>query len=191
MGALPVPEAYPLIVRAAPAQIHVPGVRDWAGSTTPGPPPTAGIRRTLGNRAEAIDAVLVATDREVLATDAERGTSRAGARDRRPPDRLAADGWFAGARGVGPTRGGVFRSDGGRRSPRQLIIGLAGRPTMAVAASSRSGMSCGQAPAERGVALGDAGKSWGSNQRPEDAALVVGMVLREETGDPHVRRISV
>jgi hypothetical protein len=77
--------------------------------------------------------ILVATDREVVVIDVERGTSAPthGIGDR--PTCLAADPLVHGCAWCGTHRGGVFRSDDGGRS--WQLVGLAGRLIMAVTAS--------------------------------------------------------
>lgn len=83
--------------------------------------------------------LLVATDREVVVIDVDRGTSAPthGIGDR--PTCLAADQLVHGRAWCGTQRGGVFRSDDGGTSWQS--VGLAGRLIMAVTAS----------PAERGA----------------------------------------
>src|SRR5687767_12833812 len=75
--------------------------------------------------------MLVATDREVVVVDVERGTSALvqGITDR--PTCLAADSLVHGRVWCGTHRGGVFRSDDGGRSWRS--VGLAGRRIMSIA----------------------------------------------------------
>ena len=103
--------------------------------------------------------ILVATDREVLVIDAERGASAParGISDR--PTALAADGLVDGRAWCGTHRGGVFRSDDGGRSWQPS--GLAGHLIMAVAASSaeRDVVWAGTEPSEVWRS-GDAGNSW-------------------------------
>jgi hypothetical protein len=103
--------------------------------------------------------ILVATDREVLVIDAERGTSAParGISDR--PTALAADGLVHGRAWCGTHRGGAFRSDDGGRSWQPS--GLAGRLIMTVAASSaeRDVVWAGTEPSEVWRS-GDAGNSW-------------------------------
>jgi hypothetical protein len=102
--------------------------------------------------------ILVATDREVLVIDAERGTSAParGISDR--PTCLAADALVHGRAWCGTHRGGVFRSDEGGRS--WQLVGLAGRLIMALASpATRDEVWAGTEPS--GVwRSGDAGNSW-------------------------------
>jgi photosystem II stability/assembly factor-like uncharacterized protein len=110
--------------------------------------------------------VLVATDREVVVTDVEKGTSATaqGISDR--PTCLAAGVLVHGQVWCGTHRDGVFRSDDGGRSWRS--VGLAGRLIMAIAAS----------PVERHVVWvgtepsavwrsSDAGTTWEQTSRLE------------------------
>jgi photosystem II stability/assembly factor-like uncharacterized protein len=103
--------------------------------------------------------MLVATDREVLVVDAERGSAAParGITDR--PTCLAADELVEGRAWCGTHREGVFRSDDGGRSWRP--IGLAGRLIMAVAASpaEQDVVWAGTEPSEVWRS-GDAGSSW-------------------------------
>lgn len=77
--------------------------------------------------------MLVATDREVVVIDTDRGTSVSaqGITDR--PTCLAIDGLVHVRAWCGTHRGGVFRSDDGGRSWRS--VGLAGQLVMAIAPS--------------------------------------------------------
>jgi photosystem II stability/assembly factor-like uncharacterized protein len=103
--------------------------------------------------------ILIATDREVIVVDAERGTSTParGIGDR--PTCLAADESVPGRAWCGTQRGGVFRSDDGGRSWQP--IGLAGRLIMTVASSpvTRDELWAGTGPSEVWRS-GDAGNSW-------------------------------
>src|SRR5919106_4047904 len=110
--------------------------------------------------------ILVATDREVIVIDVERGTAvpAHGIGDR--PTCLAADPLVHGRAWCGTHRGGTFRSDDGGKSWQS--VGLAGRLIMAVTAS----------PVERDVIWvgtessevwrsGDAGTTWQQTSRLE------------------------
>jgi len=103
--------------------------------------------------------ILVATDREVLTIEAERGTSTsAGGLDDRPTC-LAADALVHERAWCGTHRNGVFRSDDGGRSWQP--VGLIGRLIMSVASSptERDLVWAGTEPSEVWRSR-DAGKSW-------------------------------
>jgi ligand-binding sensor domain-containing protein len=103
--------------------------------------------------------VLVASDREVVVIDIERGTAAPahGIGDR--PACLAGDPRVHGRVWCGTRRGGVFRSDDGGTSWQP--VGLAGRLTTAVIASAteRDVVWVGTEPSEVWRS-GDAGKTW-------------------------------
>jgi photosystem II stability/assembly factor-like uncharacterized protein len=104
--------------------------------------------------------ILIATDREVVVIDVERGTSAPahGIGDR--PTCLTADALVPGRAWCGTHRGGVFRTDDGGRSWQS--VGLAGgRLIMAVTASpaGRDVVWAGTEPSEVWRS-GDAGNSW-------------------------------
>jgi photosystem II stability/assembly factor-like uncharacterized protein len=103
--------------------------------------------------------LLLATDREILVIDAERGTSAPSRGIADPPTCLAADEVVHGRAWCGTHRGGVFRSDDGGRSWQP--VGLAGRLIMAVAASraARDVVWAGTEPSEVWRS-GDAGNTW-------------------------------
>jgi photosystem II stability/assembly factor-like uncharacterized protein len=92
--------------------------------------------------------MLVATDREVVVIDIERGTSvpARGISDR--PACLAGDALAHGRAWCGTHRDGVFRSDDGGRTWRS--VGLAGRLIMAITASpvARDVVWAGTEPSE-------------------------------------------
>jgi photosystem II stability/assembly factor-like uncharacterized protein len=110
--------------------------------------------------------ILVATDRDVLVIDAERGTSASaqGIGDR--PTCLAADRLVHGRAWCGTQRGGVFRSDDGGASWRH--VGLSGRLIMAIAASPSEPDTvwAGTEPSEVWRSS-DAGNSWEQTSRLE------------------------
>ena len=103
--------------------------------------------------------ILVATDREVVIIDDERGTSATvhGIGDR--PTCLAATPLVRGRVWCGTQRGGVFRSDDGGTCWKS--VGLAGRLIMAVTASpvQRDVVWVGTEPSEVWRS-GDAGTTW-------------------------------
>jgi photosystem II stability/assembly factor-like uncharacterized protein len=103
--------------------------------------------------------ILVATDRDLVVIDVERGTSTPahGVGDR--PACVAADPLVHGRAWIGTHRGGVFRSDDGGRSWQP--VGLAGRLIMAITASARDPDTVwvGTEPSEVWRSV-DAGTSW-------------------------------
>jgi photosystem II stability/assembly factor-like uncharacterized protein len=103
--------------------------------------------------------VLVASEREVIVIDGERGSPAPahGIGDR--PTCLAADPLVHGRVWCGTRRGGVFRSDDGGTSWQP--VGLAGRLTTTVIASAteRDVVWAGTEPSEVWRS-GDAGKTW-------------------------------
>jgi photosystem II stability/assembly factor-like uncharacterized protein len=103
--------------------------------------------------------ILVATNREVLVIDAERGTSASGRGITDRPTCVAADELVHGRAWCGTHRGGMFRSDDGGRSWQP--IGLADRVIMTVAASPavQDVVWVGTEPSEVWRS-GDAGNSW-------------------------------
>ena len=110
--------------------------------------------------------ILVATDREMLVVDAEKGesVSAQGISDR--PTCLAADAFVHGRAWCGTHRGGVFRTDDGGRSWQS--VGLEGRLIMAVAASpvERDVVWVGTEPSEVWRS-GGAGTTWEQTSRLE------------------------
>jgi photosystem II stability/assembly factor-like uncharacterized protein len=108
--------------------------------------------------------ILVATDRDVLAFDLERGSSlpAQGINDR--PTCLTADRLVPGRAWCGTNRGGVFRSDDGGRSWQS--VGLAGRLIMTVTASpvERDAIWAGTEPSEVWRSE-NAGTSWEQTSR--------------------------
>src|SRR3984893_6379765 len=87
----------------------------------------------LKNLEFAMHTMLVATDREVVVVDVERGTSASvqGISDR--PSCLAADSLVHGRAWCGTHRDGVFRTDDSGRSWRS--VGLVGRLVIGIGAS--------------------------------------------------------
>src|ERR671934_185250 len=110
--------------------------------------------------------ILVATDREVVVIDIERGSSASvqGISDR--PTCLAADSLVRGRAWCGTHRDGVFRTDDGGRSWQS--VGLAGRLIMAITASpvERDVVWAGSEPSEVWRSA-DAGTTWKQTSRLE------------------------
>ena len=110
--------------------------------------------------------ILVATDREVVVIDVERGTtaSARGISDR--PTCLVADATVHGRAWCGTQRDGVFTSDDGGRSWRS--VALAGRLIMAIAASpvERDVVWVGTEPSEVWRSA-NAGTTWEQTSRLE------------------------
>ena len=125
--------------------------------------------------------ILVATDREVVVIDVERGTSVSahGISDR--PTCLAADALVHGRAWCGTHRDGVFRTDDGGRSWRS--VGLAGRLIMAIAASpvERDVVWVGTEPSEVWRSA-DAGTTWEQTSRLETLPSSSEVVVSAETG---------
>jgi photosystem II stability/assembly factor-like uncharacterized protein len=110
--------------------------------------------------------IVVATDREVVVIDVERGTSvpAHGINDR--PTCLAADPLVHARAWCGTHRSGMFRSDDGGRSWQS--VGLSGKLTMAVTASpvERDAVWVGTEPSEVWRSR-DAGTTWEQTARLE------------------------
>lgn len=110
--------------------------------------------------------ILVATNRDVVVIDDDRGTSisASGISDR--PTCLAADPLVQGRAWCGTHRDGLFRTDDGGQSWRP--VGLAGRLIMAVAASpvERDVVWVGTEPSEVWRSA-DAGATWEPTSRLE------------------------
>jgi photosystem II stability/assembly factor-like uncharacterized protein len=103
--------------------------------------------------------ILVATDRDVLTADAERGTFAPTRGIGNHPTCLAADALVHGRAWCGTHRGGVFRTDDGGRS--WQATGLPGRLIMSVASSpvEQGLVWAGTEPSEVWRSR-DAGNSW-------------------------------
>ena len=103
--------------------------------------------------------ILVATDREILVMDVERGAGAPANGIGGRPTCLTADPLIQARAWCGTQRDGVFRSDDGGRSWHP--VGLAGRLIMAVAASptERNVVWAGTEPSEVWRS-GDAGSTW-------------------------------
>ena len=133
--------------------------------------------------------ILVATDREVVAIDVERGASASahGIGDR--PTCLAADPLVHGRAWCGTRRGGVFRSDDGGSS--WQFVGLRGRLIMAITASpvERDEVWVGTEPSEVWRS-GDAGTAWEQTSRLETLASSSEWAFPPRPDTHHVRWIA-
>ena len=133
--------------------------------------------------------ILVATDREVVVIDVERGTSvlAHGISDR--PTCLAADSLAHGRAWCGTHRDGVFRTDDGGRSWRS--VGLAGRLVMAIAASpvERDLVWVGTEPSEVWRSA-DAGTTWEQASRLETLSSSSEWSFPPRPDTHHVRWIA-
>jgi hypothetical protein len=133
--------------------------------------------------------ILVATDREVVVIDVERGGSAPaqGIGDR--PTCLAADPLVHGRAWCGTHRGGVFRSDDGGASWK--MAGLAGRLIMAVTASpvERDVVWVGTEPSEVWRS-GDAGTTWEQTSRLETLSSSSEWSFPPRPDTHHVRWIA-
>jgi photosystem II stability/assembly factor-like uncharacterized protein len=110
--------------------------------------------------------ILVATEREVIVIDVERGAGAPAHGISDGPTCLAADPLVHGRAWCGTSRGGVFRTDDGGKSWHS--VGLAGRLIMAVSASpaDRDVVWAGTEPSEVWRS-GDAGNTWEQTSRLE------------------------
>jgi photosystem II stability/assembly factor-like uncharacterized protein len=133
--------------------------------------------------------ILVATDRDVVVIDVERGTSAPahGIGDR--PTCLAADPLVHGRAWCGTHRGGVFRSDDGGRS--WHLVGLTGRLIMAITASpvERDVVWVGTEPSEVWHS-GDAGTTWEQTSRLETLSSASEWSFPPRPDTHHVRWIA-
>ena len=133
--------------------------------------------------------ILVATDREVIVVDVERGTSAPaqGISDR--PTCLAADPLIQGRAWCGTQRGGVFRSDDGGTSWRS--VGLLGKLIMAVTASpvERDLVWVGTEPSEVWRSR-DAGTTWEQTHRLETLSSSSEWSFPPRPSTHHVRWIA-
>ena len=133
--------------------------------------------------------ILVATDREVIVIDVERGTSAPaqGIGDR--PTCLAADPLVHGRAWCGTHRGGVFRSDDGGKSWQP--VGLAGRLLMAVTASpvERDVVWVGTEPSEVWRSA-NAGSTWEQTSRLETLSSSSEWSFPPKPDTHHVRWIA-
>jgi photosystem II stability/assembly factor-like uncharacterized protein len=133
--------------------------------------------------------ILVATDREVVVIDVERGTAMParGIGDR--PTCLAADPLVRGRAWCGTHRGGVFRSDDGGKSWQP--VGLAGRLIMAVTASPVEPhvVWVGTEPSKVWRS-GDAGTSWEQTSKLETLSSSSEWSFPPRPNTHHVRWIA-
>ena len=133
--------------------------------------------------------ILVATDREVVVIDIERGTSSPaqGIGDR--PTCLAADPLVHRRAWCGTHRGGVFRSDDGGMSWQS--VGLVGRVLMALTASSveRNVVWAGTEPSEVWRSA-DGGATWEQTGRLETLPSSPEWSFPPRPGTHHVRWIA-
>jgi photosystem II stability/assembly factor-like uncharacterized protein len=136
-------------------------------------------------------AIIVATDREVVVIDVERGSSvlASGIGDR--PTCLAADPLVQGRVWCGTHRGGVFRSDDGGASWRIAGTGLAGRLITAVTASpvERDVVWVGTEPSEVWRS-GDGGATWEQTSRLETLASSPEWSFPPRPDTHHVRWVA-
>lgn len=133
--------------------------------------------------------MLVATDREVVVIDVERGASVPvhGIGDR--PTCVAADPLVHGRAWCGTQRGGVFRSDDGGRG--WQLVGLAGRLIMTVTASpaERDVVWVGTEPSEVWRS-GSAGTTWEQTSRLETLSSSSEWSFPPRPDTHHVRWIA-
>jgi photosystem II stability/assembly factor-like uncharacterized protein len=133
--------------------------------------------------------LLVASDREIVLIDIERGTSATakGIGDR--PTCLAADSLVHGRAWCGTQRGGVFKSDDGGRS--WTLVGLSGRLIMAVTASpvERDVVWVGTEPSEVWRSA-DAGTTWEQTSRLETLSSSSDWSFPPRPETHHVRWIA-
>jgi photosystem II stability/assembly factor-like uncharacterized protein len=133
--------------------------------------------------------VLVATDREVVIIDVERGHSASARGIRDHPTCLVADPLVHGRAWCGTHQGGVFRSDDGGKSWKS--VGLSGRLIVAVAASpvEQDAVWVGTEPSEVWLS-GDAGATWEQTSRLETLASSSEWSFPPRPDTHHVRWIA-
>ena len=134
-------------------------------------------------------AILVATDREILVMDVERGTGAPAHGIGGRPTCLTADPLIQGRAWCGTQRDGVFRSDDGGRSWHP--VGLAGRLIMTVAASpaERNVVWVGTEPSEVWCS-GDAGSTWEQTNKLETLSSSSEWSFPPKPETHHVRWIA-
>jgi photosystem II stability/assembly factor-like uncharacterized protein len=133
--------------------------------------------------------ILVATDREIVAFDLERGTRAVAHGIGHRPTCLVADPLVRGRAWCGTHKGGVFSSDDGGASWRQA--GLEGRLIMAVAASpaERDVVWVGTEPSEVWHSA-DAGRTWEQTSRLETLPSASEWSFPPRPDTHHVRWIA-
>ena len=133
--------------------------------------------------------ILVATDREILVMDVERGAGAPAHGIGGRPTCLTADPLIQGRAWCGTQRDGVFRSDDGGRSWHP--VGLAGRLIMAVAASpaDRNVVWVGTEPSEVWRS-GDAGSTWEQTSKLETLSSSSEWSFPPKPETHHVRWIA-
>ena len=133
--------------------------------------------------------ILVATDREILVMDAERGAGAPAHGIGGRPTCLTADPLIQGRAWCGTQRDGVFRSDDGGRSWHP--VGMAGRLIMAVAASPAEPdvVWVGTEPSEVWRS-GDAGGTWQQTSRLETLSSSPEWSFPPKPETHHVRWIA-
>jgi photosystem II stability/assembly factor-like uncharacterized protein len=133
--------------------------------------------------------ILVATDREIVVIDVERGAAAPALGIGERPTCLAADPLVHGRAWCGTHRDGVFRSDDGGKSWQS--VGLAGRLIMAVTASpaDRDVVWAGTEPSEVWRS-GDAGNTWEEASRLETLSSSAEWSFPPRPDTHHVRWIA-
>jgi hypothetical protein len=133
--------------------------------------------------------ILVATDRDVVVADAERGIAAAASGIGGRPTCLAADPFVNGRVWCGTSRAGVFRSDDGGSSWR--AVGLEGRLIMAIAASPAQADAAwvGTEPSEVWRSA-DVGTTWEPTSRLETLPSSSEWSFPPRPGTHHVRWIA-
>jgi photosystem II stability/assembly factor-like uncharacterized protein len=133
--------------------------------------------------------ILVATDRDVILIDVDRGTTAVVHGIVDPPTCLAADGLVHGRAWCGTHQGGVFRSDDGGGSWQS--VGLAGKHITAVTVDSvtRDTVWVGTEPSEVWRS-DDAGAEWEQTSRLETLSSSSEWSFPPRPDTHHVRWIA-